>query len=215
MNGLILKRVIIRNKCCRFSFINRKIDRNNYEILGVPYDSDISHIRKQYIKLAKKYHPDLNKEKGSDEKFKEIQKAYEIIGYPNNRVEYDIQNNFSNDQSKYMKNDGRSSSRFNHGPRTIKNFYFNKWNDYKTPSWVNLKSGQDIKSEYIFRKDYNDNIFEESYKSSRIKRLIIKYRLLLYLLFIFSLDIFILVDNRGLINIYNMYKQVYIDQGKL
>ena len=53
-----------------------------YEILGVPESSSISEVKSAYRKLAKKYHPDVNKEPGAEEKFKEISKAYEDILEP-------------------------------------------------------------------------------------------------------------------------------------
>jgi len=57
-----------------------------YSILGVHKNSDQSEIKKAYKKLASKYHPD----KGGDEaKFKELQQAYETLGDPQKRAEYD------------------------------------------------------------------------------------------------------------------------------
>ena len=50
-----------------------------YEILGVPENSSISDVKSAYRKLAKQYHPDVNKDIGAEEKFKEISKAYEDI----------------------------------------------------------------------------------------------------------------------------------------
>ena len=54
--------------------------RDLYEILGVSKDASEADIKKAYRKLSKKYHPDINKEPGADEKFKEIAEAYEILG---------------------------------------------------------------------------------------------------------------------------------------
>lgn len=60
-----------------------------YEILGVDnYDEDIKEIRKKYIKLVTKYHPDRNKN-ADPEIFELIQKAWNIIGNPKRREEYD------------------------------------------------------------------------------------------------------------------------------
>lgn len=50
-----------------------------YQVLGVTSDTPMSEVKKAYRKLAKAYHPDLNKEPGSDAKFKEIQEAWESI----------------------------------------------------------------------------------------------------------------------------------------
>ena len=53
--------------------------RDPYSILGVSPSSSKSEIQKAYRKLAKKYHPDINKENGAEEKFKEIAGAYEEL----------------------------------------------------------------------------------------------------------------------------------------
>jgi len=67
---------------------------NYYEILGVPENSDQDSIKKAYRQLAKKFHPDKNKEPGAEEKFKKITEAYENIGDPVKRNEYDRKRNF-------------------------------------------------------------------------------------------------------------------------
>lgn len=53
-----------------------------YEILGIPENSSLSEVKSAYRKLAKKYHPDVNKDPGAEERFKEISKAYEDILEP-------------------------------------------------------------------------------------------------------------------------------------
>ena len=54
--------------------------RDYYEVLGVPKTADDSRIKRAYRKLAKKYHPDVNaNNKAAEEKFKEVQEAYEVL----------------------------------------------------------------------------------------------------------------------------------------
>lgn len=63
--------------------------KDYYKILGVSRDAKPEDIRKAYRKLAKQYHPDVNKEPGSEEKYKEINEAYEVLKDPEKRQKYD------------------------------------------------------------------------------------------------------------------------------
>ena len=63
--------------------------RDYYEVLGVPKDADEKQIKSAFRKLAKQYHPDLNKDKDAPEKFKEVQEAYEVLSDEKKRKTYD------------------------------------------------------------------------------------------------------------------------------
>lgn len=63
--------------------------KNYYEILGVKKDASADAIKKAYRTLARKYHPDVNKDKGAEEKFKEITEAYEVLSDEKKRKAYD------------------------------------------------------------------------------------------------------------------------------
>jgi molecular chaperone DnaJ len=66
-------------------------NKNYYSVLGLTKDTDKETIKKTYKKLALKYHPDKNnQDKKSEEKFKEINAAYQILGDDSKRKEYDI-----------------------------------------------------------------------------------------------------------------------------
>lgn len=58
-------------------------------MLGVSKTASKEEIRKAYRKLARKYHPDVNKESGSEEKFKEVKEAYEVLSNEQKRAQYD------------------------------------------------------------------------------------------------------------------------------
>ncbi len=63
--------------------------KDYYEILGVDRKASQDEIQKAYRKLARQYHPDINKESGSEDKFKEINEAYEVLRDPEKRKRYD------------------------------------------------------------------------------------------------------------------------------
>ena len=63
--------------------------RDLYEVLGVSKDASDADIKRAYRKLSKQYHPDINKEAGAEEIFKEIAEAYEILSDSQKRAAYD------------------------------------------------------------------------------------------------------------------------------
>lgn len=71
--------------------------RDYYEVLGVSRDASDAEIKKAYRKLSKKYHPDINKEAGAEDKFKEISEAYEILSDSQKRAAYDQYGHAAND----------------------------------------------------------------------------------------------------------------------
>ena len=61
--------------------------KDYYKILGVPRSASPEDIKKAFRKLARQYHPDVAKDKkGAEERFKEINEAYEVLGDPQNRT---------------------------------------------------------------------------------------------------------------------------------
>lgn len=63
--------------------------KDYYKILGVARDAGQDEIKRVYRRLARKYHPDVSKEQNAEDKFKEVQEAYEVLKDPEKRVAYD------------------------------------------------------------------------------------------------------------------------------
>ncbi len=63
--------------------------KDYYEILGVPRNASQEEIKKAFRRLARKYHPDINKDPSAQEKFKEINEAYQVLSDPEKRKLYD------------------------------------------------------------------------------------------------------------------------------
>jgi molecular chaperone DnaJ len=69
--------------------LSMPINRDYYEILGVPRNASGEEIKKAFRKLAFQYHPDHNEEATAEEKFKEINEAYEVLSDAKKRASYD------------------------------------------------------------------------------------------------------------------------------
>ena len=65
------------------------MSKDYYKTLGVEKNASQDEIKKAYKNLAKKYHPDINKESGATDKFKEINEAAAVLGDKQKRQQYD------------------------------------------------------------------------------------------------------------------------------
>ncbi len=65
------------------------MSQDPYELLGVSREADADAIKKAYRRLARQYHPDVNPDPESQEKFKEVSRAYEVLSDPQKRAAYD------------------------------------------------------------------------------------------------------------------------------
>ena len=63
--------------------------RDYYEVMGVPRTATAEQIKNAYRRLARKYHPDVSKEAGAEDKFKAVNEAYEALRDPQKRAAYD------------------------------------------------------------------------------------------------------------------------------
>ena len=75
--------------------------RDYYEVLGVDKNASEAEIKSAFRKLAKKYHPDINKDPDAPEKFKEAQEAYAALSDSNNRAKYDQYGHAAFDNQSY------------------------------------------------------------------------------------------------------------------
>src|SRR5512139_628496 len=63
--------------------------KDYYQVMGVPRGASQEDIKRAYRKLARRYHPDVSKEKAAEERFKELQEAHEVLRDPEKRAAYD------------------------------------------------------------------------------------------------------------------------------
>ena len=63
--------------------------KDYYKVLGVARTANADEIKRAYRKLARRYHPDVSKEAQAEEKFKEVQEAYEVLRDTEKRAAYD------------------------------------------------------------------------------------------------------------------------------
>lgn len=71
------------------------LNKDFYKVLGVSQDSQEAEITKAYRKLARQYHPDINKDPHAEEKFKEIGEAYDVLKNAETRKKYDTLRRFA------------------------------------------------------------------------------------------------------------------------
>lgn len=99
-----------------------------YSILGVSKTASQDEIQRAYRKLARKYHPDINKAGDAEEKFKQINEAYEVLGDPEKRLTYDQLGSGRDGQSANQSYQGGDNVHFhftNADPGQFSDFFQN------------------------------------------------------------------------------------------
>lgn len=116
--------------------------KNYYEILEVSSSATTAEIKTAYRKLARKYHPDINKNADAIEKFKEITSAYEVLSNPQKRNEYNILNGiFAEEEKTTYSQSSNSNSSNTHKETSTNNKTAYKTNNQKSGG-VNSKKSQ-------------------------------------------------------------------------
>jgi curved DNA-binding protein len=82
--------------------------KDYYKVLGVESDADEATIKTAYRKLARKYHPDVNKDAGAEEKFKEVAEAYHVLKDSERRAEFDDMKKYGGRGGGFQSQGGRS-----------------------------------------------------------------------------------------------------------
>lgn len=102
--------------------------KDYYSILGVSKNATLEEIKSAYRKLANQYHPDKNKgDKNAEEKFKEINEAYQVLSDPEKRQKYDL---LGNNWNRHRSSGGTSDT-----------FNWEEW--FEQPKGYKRTSGQD------------------------------------------------------------------------
>lgn len=125
-------------------------DKDYYKVLGVDKNASADEIKSAYRKLAKKYHPDLNKDsKEAGEKFKEVNEAYEVLSDPTKKSNYDQYGSSEGPQNfgdffSGAGNSGFSSSNFSGGFSDIFSDLFSAFGSSRQRT---VERGEDINIE--------------------------------------------------------------------
>lgn len=132
--------------------------KNYYEVLGISKIASADEIKKAYRNLAFKYHPDRNSgDKAAEEKFKEINEAYDVLSDEKKRADYDSfgtsnshysgtnnsynrNNDFTNEETFWNWFNGNTSNSYGNN-NTYRNYYYQSTNSYnKKEDYVSKKS---------------------------------------------------------------------------
>lgn len=140
---------------------------NYYSVLGISKDSTATEIKYAYRSLAKEYHPDINKTKGAEAKFKMINEAYEVLGNPQKKKKYDSP---SIDSFGTFSGFGNSSMNMNDFFNTA--FNFNHKNDTRPKQKKTFTSEAHLDVHITFEESIfgiQNKSVKHSYKSECLK----------------------------------------------
>ncbi|XP_042497810.1 chaperone protein dnaJ A6, chloroplastic-like [Macadamia integrifolia] len=144
-----------------------------YSTLGVPKSASVKEIKSAYRKLARQYHPDVNKQPGATEKFKEISTAYEVLSDDKKRAMYDqygeagIKNSVGGSAGAYATNPFDLFETF--FGASMGNFPGMDQTGFRTRGRSTVIKGEDIR--YDMTLDFSEAIFgtEKEFELSHLE----------------------------------------------
>lgn len=139
--------------------------KDYYEILGVNRNSTEAEIKSAYRKLARKYHPDINKTKEAEEKFKDINEAYEVLSDKSKRSRYDSLGSAWQSGADYTPPPGFENFNFNQNGNF--NFGGNGFSDFFSSLFGDMMSGQSANYGNFGGFDFSQSNFSTQQKNQR------------------------------------------------
>ena len=141
--------------------------KDYYETLGIKRDASDAEIKSAYRKLARKYHPDVNKTKEAEEKFKDINEAYEVLGDKQKRQRYDSLGSSWQGGADYTPPPGFENFNFNFNQGGAQSFDFGGnsggFSDFFSSLFGDMMSGQSASQ----RSSFSGFDFSGSQKTER------------------------------------------------
>lgn len=134
-----------------------KCKKNYYDILGVTPESDKNEVKASYRKLARKFHPDVNRDFGSEEMFKAVLEAYETLSDDKKRIEYNTKNGFYK-KSKQDFTQKEANSKETQKPKA-KSHYEEDYDEEFEDDFEDFEYNQNTKTDnkQQFKKNYKTN----------------------------------------------------------
>ncbi|XP_061172111.1 dnaJ homolog subfamily A member 3, mitochondrial-like [Saccostrea echinata] len=139
------------------------LSRTHYEVLGVQKQASAKEIRAAYIELCKKYHPDANPgDPQAQQKFVQLQEAYNVLNDPRGRAEYDIKINKQHYRTTYSTQYTRSAGNTSEDD-FVRNYY-------KRQSRAPPKSAEDIYRDWVKQTQRQEEMYDEMIRRNQEKR---------------------------------------------
>jgi len=139
--------------------------KDYYKILGVPQEASEKDIKSAYYKLAKKYHPDLNAGKQTND-FKEMTNAYDILSDPKKKQEYDAmrKGGFGSTEDSYYSNLYNNT---NKNPGSQYSGFYRDQKDYSNKNYSNTQDFEEKIREQFKRSGFSNFYTKYQYKDPK------------------------------------------------